>query len=133
MRTDPNRTHETNKPLVFLVEDDPGTREVFGIVLEVEGFAVQAFDTAEEALADVHAKPSALVTDLTLSGEMDGIALARALKERPEAAELPLFAITGWHPQQLPAEDAALFRQVFLKPIDVSLVSAAIRASIRAA
>lgn len=119
------------KPLVVLVEDDPGTRELFGIVLEVEGFSVVTFDTAEAALDQLAARlPAALVTDLSLSGEVSGIDLARAIKANDELAGVPLFAITGWDPDQLRPDDAALFRSVFLKPIDVSVISEAIRASL---
>ena len=117
------------KSLVVLVEDDPGTRELFGMVLEVEGFEVVTFETAEEALAGIAKnRPAAVVTDLTLSGSMSGIELARSLRERG----VPMFAITGWDPKRLAKEDAALFTQVFLKPIDVTVVTEAIRSSLGA-
>lgn len=117
--------------LVALVEDDPGTREVFGMVLEVDGFEVAAFASAEEALERLPALlPTALVTDLSLSGGMDGIELARAIRARPELAGIVLFAITGWDPQGLPAAERELFDRIFIKPADLEKVSEAIRSSV---
>lgn len=123
---------EDSKALVMLIEDDPGTRELFGIVLEVEGFAVIAFETAEEALAGLGSqRPAAVITDLSLAGEMSGIELARELRARRDTSEVELFAITGWDLKHLTADDEALFRRVFVKPIDVNEVSEAVRASVR--
>ena len=120
------------RTLVALIEDDPGTREVFGMVLEVDGFQVATFATAEEALEELPTLlPAALVTDLSLSGGMDGVELARAIRARPELAGITLFAITGWDPQGIPADDRALFDRVFVKPADLEKVSEAIRACVK--
>lgn len=117
--------------LVALIEDDAGTREVFGMVLEVDGFEVAAFASAEEALERLPSLlPAALVTDLSLSGGMDGIELARAIRARPELASIVLFAITGWDPHRLPEADRTLFDHIFVKPADLEKVSEAIRASV---
>ncbi len=117
---------------IYLVEDEPTTRELFGLVFELEGFEVSAFETAEDVLAASGPAPAALITDLTLSGSMSGVELARALQARSELAEVVRFAITGWDPKTLPAADVALFRQVFLKPVAAEEVAAAIRAAVSA-
>ena len=114
----------------MLVEDDPGTREVFGIALEMEGFVVIAFGTAREALERIPiVRPAAVIADLKLDDGMGGAALVRALRAMSELSELRHFAVTGTHPDLLPNEERALFDRVFLKPIDIDVVASAIRGS----
>ena len=125
-------TSDPQKPLIVLVEDDQGTRLLFGMTLEVEGFEVVSFETGEEALeglADL--KPSALVTDLSLAGDLSGIDLARQVRSFEHCAGIDLFAITGWDLDRIAPEDVALFRKVFVKPIDTMVISDALRAALK--
>lgn len=121
-----------SKLLVVLVEDDPGTREVFAIALEMEGFVVVTFETAKQALDGISILgPAAVVADLTLPGSIGGAELVRQIRnESPELEAVPFFAVTGWDPKMIPAADASLFRQIFLKPVDVDVVGKAIRAAV---
>ena len=121
-----------SKLLIVLVEDDPGTREVFAIALEMEGFVVVTFETAKQALDGISILgPAAVVADLTLPGGVGGADLVRQIRsESPELEAVPFFAVTGWDPRMIPAADAALFRQVFLKPVDVDVVGKAIRSAV---
>lgn len=120
--------NDPSLPLVLLVEDDPGSREVMTLALEAEGFAVIALGSGEEALASLATlAPCGLVTDLSLVG-MSGTEMTRKLRELPEHGRLGVIALTGWDPNGLPREDAALFSRVFLKPVDISQLATAIRA-----
>jgi CheY-like chemotaxis protein len=57
---------------VLVVEDDPGVRLMFELVLEDDGYRVRTATTGEEALAAIAATPPALlVLDLHLPG-IDG-------------------------------------------------------------
>lgn len=115
-------------PLVVLVEDDAGSREVMTLALEVEGFEVVSFGSGEEALAGIAGmNPCALITDLTLEG-MSGAEMTRRLRAQPDHAELGVIALTGWDPKRLPSEEAELFLQVFLKPVDITKLTGALRA-----
>lgn len=68
-----------SQPLILLVDDDPGIRELLGDFLVKEGFA---FETASDAddmdskLARIH--PDLIVLDLMLPGE-DGVSICRRL------------------------------------------------------
>jgi RNA polymerase sigma factor (sigma-70 family) len=65
--------------IVFLVDDDPGLRESMALLLEQEGFRVQAFHSAQAFLAANCAQdPGCLVLDLSMPG-MSGIELQEAL------------------------------------------------------
>jgi two-component system, NtrC family, C4-dicarboxylate transport response regulator DctD len=79
--------------LIYLVDDDADLLASVTDWLDASGFAAQAFDRAEDALAAVAAvEPDVLVTDLRMPG-MDGFALLERL--RGGWPDLPVIVITG--------------------------------------
>jgi FixJ family two-component response regulator len=81
------------EPVVLLVDDDPAVRSSIAFALEIEGFAVAAFESAE-ALFKVEQAPqhACIVLDHRLPG-VDGLALLAALRARGDAA--PAIIITS--------------------------------------
>jgi PAS domain S-box-containing protein len=81
--------------LVLLVEDNPDVAEVTGSMLDQLGYQVHHATNAAAALdlADRHAF-DLVISDIVMAGEMDGIALARALRERQP--KLPVLLVTGY-------------------------------------
>jgi len=78
---------------ILLVDDDPAVRSSIAFALEVEGFEVKSFASAEAALADGSARQSAcIVLDHRLPG-MDGLALLARL--RAEGVDAPAVIITS--------------------------------------
>lgn len=78
---------------VLLVEDDPAVRLGCEQALELEGFEVLSFDSAEAArTAVVPDYPGIVVSDVRLPGK-DGLTLLREL--RTVDANLPVVLITG--------------------------------------
>jgi PAS domain S-box-containing protein len=79
---------------VLLVEDDADVRAVAQAFLQTMGCQVQACASAEEALATLAAQPidagvDLLLSDITLGGSMDGIALAHQVqRQQPTLAVL---------------------------------------------
>lgn len=82
-------------PRILVVEDDFLIRMTLTEALESEGFVVLEADSGEAALVQLRADPSIqlLLTDMQLSGGLDGQALARAV--RVENAILPIIFMTG--------------------------------------
>jgi FixJ family two-component response regulator len=79
-------------PVVIVVDDDPDVLGSLKFSFEVEGFAVQAHDSAEALLdGDLPSKNACLVLDQKLPG-MDGLELLRRLRSRGDA--LPAVLIT---------------------------------------
>jgi DNA-binding response OmpR family regulator len=80
---------------VLVVEDDFLIRMTLTDALEGEGFLVIEADSAEAALVQLRADPSIclLLTDMQLSGGLDGEALVKAV--RVENAILPVIYMTG--------------------------------------
>ena len=80
-------------PMLLLVDDDPAVLASLIFSLELDGFAVDAFDSGETVMARTRMAPHAcLVLDYRLSG-IDGLSLLRLLRERGETC--PAVIITS--------------------------------------
>ena len=83
----------TSAPMLLLVDDDPAVRASLQFSLELEGFAVETFDSGETLVAQANlADPDCLVIDYRLPG-IDGLSLLRLLRERGETC--PAVIITS--------------------------------------
>ena len=95
------------QPLTLLVvEDEPLIRIELADHLSDMGYRVLEASSADVAigLLETHAEIVAVITDLSMPGSMDGLALARIVRERwPPCA---LIMISGHHrpaPSELPS------------------------------
>ena len=80
-------------PMLLLVDDDPAVLASLIFSLELEGFAVDAFDSGETVVARNRlARHACLVLDYRLSG-IDGLSLLKLLRERGETC--PAVIITS--------------------------------------
>ena len=105
------------QPLVLIVEDDRGVRELMEAILETEGFAVHtAADGLEGLLKLRMLHPAALVLDIMMP-DVGGLRVLDQLET--EHADVPVIVVTG-KPQ---AADEARRRlgseNVFDKPFDL--------------
>ncbi len=106
---------------VLVVEDEFLIRMTLTEALSDEGFDVVEAASAEEALALIAgAGPFALLlTDLQLGGKGDGIALARAVREREP--DMPVIFMTGRPdhvaPGALSARDVTIAKPYLLTDI----------------
>jgi len=86
---------DIHKKRVLVVEDDFLIRMTLTESLEMEGYVVLEADSGEAALVQLRADPSIclLMTDMQLSGGLDGEDLVKAV--RLENAILPIIYMTG--------------------------------------
>ncbi len=87
---------------VLLIDDDAAMRHSTEQALDLSGFSVTAFSSADDALA--HAGPGyngVVISDIRMPG-MDGMTLLQRLREID--AELPVILITGHADVQLAVE-----------------------------
>ena len=77
---------------ILLVENDSGLRGLLILELEREGYGVQSYASAEEALAAYLESPALAVLDYQLPG-MDGLVLVERL--RLHYPGLPVLIISG--------------------------------------
>jgi two-component system chemotaxis sensor kinase CheA len=83
------------KPTVLLVDDSAFFRDMLAPLIRAAGFQVVAVGSGAQALAA--AKPGAVdlvVTDVEMP-EMDGFALAQALRGNPSTAAMPIIALSA--------------------------------------
>jgi two-component system chemotaxis sensor kinase CheA len=87
---------ERVKPHLLLVDDSAFFRNMLIPVLRAAGYNVTAASDGKEAFGLVRSgrKYDLIVTDLQMPG-MDGLALARALRGEPSAANIPMIALSS--------------------------------------
>ena len=81
-------------PSVLIVDDEPNIRRMVGALLSAEGYDVrEAPDGATGVARALEAEPDAILMDLMMPGEMDGMAaLARLRESRPD---VPVVMMSG--------------------------------------
>jgi CheY-like chemotaxis protein len=106
---------------ILVVDDNVDTAEVLGELLQIWGHEVHLAQDGRSALeAAGQLRPDAVLLDLGLPG-MDGCEVARALRRRPELAQIVLVALTGYGGQEdlLRAQEAG-FDRYWTKPVDLA-------------
>jgi DNA-binding NtrC family response regulator len=83
------------EPVIFLVDDDDGSRDAMTRTLERVGYSLRAFASAEEALEQLRegAQVDAVVSDVRMPG-MDGYEFLREV--RAEHPNLPFLLVTAY-------------------------------------
>lgn len=110
---------------ILLVEDDPIDMKLLSAVLDTSGHRVLGKISAEEAVEEIKRHhPELILLDLKLPG-MDGLALARQLKQNPATRHIPIVAITAAL-EKFSREDAlaAGCDAYIVKPVDTRKLSA---------
>ena len=80
------------KPIVLVVEDDDLQRMLAATLLEEAGYDAIEADGADEAIAILESRKDIRIvfTDIEMPGSMDGLKLARAIRDRWPPIELIL-------------------------------------------
>ena len=90
-----------SKPTVFIVDDDEGIRDLLALMIEKEGYAVEAFESAESFLrGHVAQAPRCLLTDVDLPG-ISGLELLEGLAGKHN---LPIIVMSGRTDQLTPVQ-----------------------------
>ena len=81
---------------VLVIDDDPVVGTSFNRVLEPKGYAVITAADGPEALEKIAREDYDVVyTDIKMPG-MNGLEVARRMREDPEFRKTTLVAVTGW-------------------------------------
>ena len=95
-REDPRQLETGGCGTVLLVEDNPDVASVCSSLLEQLGYRVRRVADAEAALREVELRDGVdlVFSDIVMPGKMDGLALARRLRQiRPG---MPVLLATGY-------------------------------------
>lgn len=107
---------------VLVIEDNLDAAEALSMFLEVIGHEVQVAHNAAEGIAAAERwRPDVVLSDIGLPGDMDGYAVARALRGGGSAAGVYLVALSGYGQAQ--DKERALeagFDTHMTKPVDVN-------------
>jgi PAS domain S-box-containing protein len=113
---------------ILLVEDNPEVAEVTAAMLDQAGYAVRHVPNADAALGTLETERFDLViSDITMPGHHDGLALARLLRRiRPR---LPVLLVTGYSSR---AVEAASEFTVLRKPFQSQQLGQAVAQALHA-
>jgi CheY-like chemotaxis protein len=113
------------RPVILVIEDETLVRMFASDFLDEAGFKVFEAVNADEALALLQARPDvqAIVTDIEMPGSMNGIALAKVVRERWPRVQIVITSGRE-HPgadDNLP-EDMAFITKPFMPSTIVNLL-----------
>ena len=105
-------------PLVLLIEDNTDAREALRVLLELDGYDVEAVGDGPAGLDIAHAKtPAVALIDIGLPG-IDGYEVARRFRALPGPRTF-LVALTGYSdPDDRRRAEEAGFDAHVVKPVD---------------
>jgi excisionase family DNA binding protein len=82
-------------PVVLVVDDDAGVRELVRANLELEGYAVREASSAAEGLEALEEEPPDLVLLDVMMPEVDGWEMLRRIQERFGVGAIPIIVFSG--------------------------------------
>lgn len=112
-------------PSVTLVDDDPALLNALTFSLEVDGFAVRCFDSAEALLEAGPIDHGCLVIDERLDSSIGGLDLVDILRRR--GSRLPAILITTNPKPELVRRAASAGTPIVEKPLLGTALATAIR------
>ncbi len=107
----------TERPTIFIVEDDSDTREMLGRFLELEGFAVESAANGAQALNRLSGgvRANLILLDLMMP-VMDGWQFRKEQIRRAELADIPVIVVSAAGRDRLERIDADAYLS---KPVDL--------------
>lgn len=80
---------------ILVIEDDPASLELMRYLLQAFGHEVRSATDGASGLASVHRDPPEIIVCDVQLPEIDGLEIARRLKQDPALRDIPLIAVTA--------------------------------------
>ena len=106
------------KRRIVIIDDDPGIRDIFGIIFEREGYIIELKSNGEGILDNSLVLPDLFFIDKQLSG-FNGLDLCRSLKRRVATSHIPVIMISA-SPDIATLSKEAGADDYLEKPFDIS-------------
>ena len=104
---------------IMIVDDDPRTRTMLRILLEMDSWEVSEASDGLDALAQVILQPPDIMLLDVMMPNMDGITLCKQLRSNPDTADLPIIMLSGKTQSEAVAEGLSAGANAYLgKPFD---------------
>jgi CheY-like chemotaxis protein len=111
--------------LVLVIDDLADTRELYALVLELEGYVVAQARDGQDGLQQARdVAPDIIITDLTMP-IMDGWETIRRLRADPRTRHIPIIACSGRDTRR--RVDGAAPDVFFAKPCPLDVLVAEVR------
>ncbi len=106
---------------ILYIEDNQANRQLVQLILERKEYltlfmAADGKSGIETARRDL---PDLILLDICLP-DMDGYAVLTALRTNPATENIPVVAISGEFPPQIPENSPYLFAKYLSKPIEIT-------------
>jgi len=86
---------DMQNPSVLIIEDEPGTVEMYRIVLEIEGYRVRVAYTISTAISALEEEiPDLVLLDVVMR-DSSGLDLCRKIREDPKLAHIPVVIVSN--------------------------------------
>lgn len=118
-------------PTVLVVEDYSDSRELLSSLLRREGYYVVEATNGKEGLLEAgRNSPDLILMDLAMP-EMDGIEMARRVRQVPKLSLTPIFVVSAYATKDVMSDAiAAGCTEVFSKPLDIDALLDKIKESL---
>lgn len=123
-----------DKKLILLVDDDKELVESNKLILESEGYEVQAaYDGRSGVETAKRIKPDLMILDIMMATDTEGFDVSRAIPKIPELQGLPVIVLTGIREKKQlaygfePDESWLPSKAVLEKPVDPEKLLAEVR------
>ncbi|WP_027909523.1 PleD family two-component system response regulator [Pseudomonas sp. URMO17WK12:I4] len=111
---------------ILIVDDEYLIADILGYAMEDEGYMVVKASNGRRGLEVLdRERPELVITDFMMP-VMDGLEFARAVRARPDSAELPIILMSGAQ-GSVGRASPELFAAVFDKPFDINQVIAKVK------
>ena len=112
--------------LVLIVEDEFGNREVLQLLLEAEGYRVQAASNGKAALALLAAEVPALILSDFMMPTMNGAELGLLVRQDPALAAVPFLFMSATS-EDVVRQSFRDYDAFLVKPFDIDSMLGAVR------
>jgi|EPASupsiteSAE347_1022098.scaffolds.fasta_scaffold11363_2 signal transduction histidine kinase len=108
-------------PIVFIVDDDQGSRQLLDDILSGQGYAIRCLPSGELALQAALDEPPDLILLDVMMPDMDGFEVCRLLKENQATRFIPVVMVTCLNEKAMRLKGIAAGADDFIsKPIDTT-------------
>ncbi|MGD1895477.1 MAG: CheR family methyltransferase [Phormidesmis sp.] len=126
----PSPSTQPNSPTrksgrILVIEDQEDSATILEMLLEDMDYQVEIATSGETGLSLAKQfRPDIIISDIGLSTEMNGYAVARAIRSDPQLKDVYLIATSGYgQPEDKEFARASGFDEHFTKPIDLEQLS----------